>query len=324
MPPDGELYIRFSASDDGERDIPPGTVWWLSPAIEIINGFDSSTAQADDLDQAIRVKVGNQGANTRTDVTVQVYAADWGTANPWLQSLGGTAGVAGGPFTVVGNADIGPPDTEGVIDIGWTPAASELGGLSEKHVCLFANAHRPGDGAPQSDPPSFSIPTNQHHAQRNIKLRPAASGGGMFFGFHAANLAERGARFVLEIAPVKTRRLAPFETRHLRSADWLTAAQKELGGERLGPVPAPERPALVLGGKRGGSKLEVELDGGQQVPLAIDAGKAPKEPGIQRFDIVQRAARTGDVVGGARLLVAVLPGGAFPKRLRRDPDLRED
>jgi hypothetical protein len=319
MPNDGELYIRYSDTDNGDRDIPAGSTYWLSPAVEIINGFDAGTAVAEDPDQAVRVRVGNRGGNTRTDVTVQVYATDWGTTNPWLQTLGGGAGTPGGPFTVVGNAKV-QNGNEGIIDIGWTPAPAELGGADEKHVCLFANVHRPGDGAPQSNPPAFAVPTNQHHAQRNIKLTAAPTLASMAFGLHAANLGDDTEVFLLEVRPVKRGRLAPFENRHLRSARWLGAVQERVG-ERLAAQPPAKRPLLEFDGRKG-EELKVELEAGQQIPVTVRAGKAPRDPGLHRFDIVQRSARTGDVVGGARLIVAVLPKQLVPKRLRRDLDLR--
>jgi len=319
MPNDGELYIRYSDTDNGDRDIPPGVVHYLSPAIEIINGFDAGTAVANDPDQAVRVRVGNRGGNTRTDAMVQVYACDFGTANPWLQSLGGPAGTPGGPFTVVGNARV-QDGNEGIVDIGWTPATSELGGATQKHVCLFANVHRTGDGAPQSNPPVFNVPTNQHHAQRNIKLSATAMGGSFAFGLFAANLGDDADAFLLELVPVKRARLAPFENRHLRSARWLGAAQERLG-ERLAPL-RPARAWLAAGGQEG-EELKLELKPGAQVPVTLVADGAPKEPGLLRFDVVQRSARTGDVVGGGRVMVAVVPDELVPKRLRPDPDLRD-
>ena len=318
MPQDGELYIRYSDTDNGERDIPSGVAYYLSPALEIINGLDAGTAVAEDPDQAVRVRVGNRGANLRNDVMVQVYCTDWGTTNPWLQSLGGSAGTPGGPFTVVGNAKV-QDGNEGIVDIGWSPATSELGSATHKHVCLFANVHRPGDGALQSDPPVFSVPTNQHHAQRNIKLSAASMLAPMIFGLHAANLGERAEAFLIEVRPVKRARLTPFENRHLRSARWLAPVEERLGG-RLAPLAPAKQPQLEVEGKKA-ARLEVELEPGQQIPVILRAGRAPKEPGLQRFDIVQRAARTGEIVGGGRLMAAVLPKELVPKRLRRDADL---
>jgi hypothetical protein len=319
MPQDGELYIRYSSTDNGERDIPSGVAHYLSPALEIINGFDAGTAVANDPDQAIRVRVGNRGGNTRTDVMVQVYACDFGTVNPWLQSLGGSAGTPGGPFTVVGNAKV-QDGNEGIVDIGWSPAPSELGNATEKHVCLFANVHRPGDGAAQSDPPVWHVTTNQHHAQRNIKLRAAAAGDSMLMGLHAANIGDAAEVFQLAVRPLRTKRLAPFENRHLASARWLTAAKERLGG-RLAPLPPVRAQLEWEGGK--GEELEVELEPGAQIPLTLAVRRASKQPGLQRFEVVQRSARTGEVVGGALLIAAVVPDELVPKRLRRDPDLPE-
>jgi hypothetical protein len=316
MPPSGELYIRYSDTDNGARDIPAGTTYWLSPALEIINGYDAGTAVANDPDQAVRVWVGNQGSNLRTDVLVQVYACDFGTTNPYLQSLGGSAGTPGGPFQVPGNAHV-QNGNEGYVDIGWSPATSELGGLTEKHVCLFANVHRTGDGAPQSDPPVWSIPTNQHHAQRNIKLRATGMGGMFWAGFSAANMFETKQDFVLEVLPVKNRRLAPFENRHLASARWLGAARDVLRTKLVPLAPVPAR----IGWKGGeGEQLKLALEPGEQVPLRLGAERMPKEPGVLRFDVVQRTAR-GRVVGGARLIAVTLPDELIPKRMQRDPDL---
>jgi hypothetical protein len=319
MPEPGELYIRYSASDNGQRDIPAGVVHYASPALEIVRGVDAGTAQANDPNQAILVRVGNQGSNTRTDVMVQVYVGDFGTSNPWLQSLGGSAGTPGGPFTVVGDAKV-QDSNEGEIEIGWSPAPSELGGATEKHVCLFANVHRPGDGAPQTDPPDWRVRTNQHHAQRNIKLRPAGTAASLIMGLHAANLGEETEVFQLAVRPFSTKRLAGFETRHLASAQWLAAVEERLE-RQLMPL-APVRAQLEWEGGKG-EELKVELPPGEQIPLALNAGTASKEPGLLRFAVEQRSARTGEVVGAAVLIAAVIPEELIPERLRRDPDLQK-
>ena len=318
MPNSGELYIRWSATDNGDRDLASGDQYWLSPAVEVINGIDAGTAVAEDPDQAVRVRVGNRGGNTRTDVMVQVYCTDWGTTNPWLQSLGGPAGTPGGPFTVVGNAKV-QNNNEGIVDIGWTPSTLELGGVAEKHVCLFANVHRTGDGAPQSNPPVFNVPTNQHHAQRNIKLAAATEAAPMVFGLHAANLGDDAEVFEFEVLPIRRKQLLPFENRHLLTANWLRPVHERLGA-RLRPE-LPARPPVLQADGRKGERLKLELEAGQQIPLTVRAGRAPKEPGLHRYDIVQRSGRNGKVVGGARLIVAVLPKHLVPKRLHRDLDL---
>ena len=318
MRPDGELYIRYSATDNG-GPIPSGTPYYLSPAIEIVGGVDAGTARAG-VAQLIRVWVGNLGSNTRTDVTVQVFATDWGTINPWLQSLGGTSGAPGGPFTVVGNA-AWQTNTEGVIDIGWQPSPAELGGNMQKHVCLFANVHRSGDGAPMTPTPSFDVIGNQHHAQRNIKLVAMSFMKRLRFGLWAANMFEERREFLLEVAGLREARLDPIERRHLRSAAWLARAQDKLGKPLPGRTPGRAPILVTREGK--GEKLEVSLEPGEQIPLILEAGQAGDEPGLQRFEIVQRDARTGDVVGGGRLIAAVVPEELIPDELTTDPDLPE-
>jgi hypothetical protein len=319
VPASGELYIRYSATDHGERDIPAGTQYWLSPAIEIIgSGMGAGTIVAG-IDQLVRVYVGNKSSNAHTDVTVQVFATNWGTMNPWLQSLGGPAGRDGGPFTVVGGAKW-ENASEGVIDIGWHPDPSELDGLPQKHVCVFANVQRPGDGAPQSNPPDFSdIPTNQHHAQRNMTLVAAPLGGGMGMMFHAANMGEAAEVFLLEVTETAGPRLDALDVRQLISADWMARAEKRLGKRPPLRKKAGDLRLEVKGSKEKGPRLKLELEAGQQVPVVLRAKPAvPKEPGLHRFTIVQRRAKTGEIVGGARLLVAVLPKELIPKPLLAD------
>ena len=45
-----------------------------------------------------------------------------------------------------------------------------------------------------------------------------------------------------------------------------------------------------------------------------------RSPGLRRFMVVQRDAGSGDVVGGAELLTAVVPRRLIPKPLRDDLD----
>jgi hypothetical protein len=314
VPPSGELYIRYSATDHGERDIPPGTQYWLSPAIEIDGSGLGSTVIAAGKNQTVKVHVGNQGSNSHDDVNVQVYATNWGTVNPWLQSLGGPVGTPAGPFTVLGSAQ-----GEAIVEIGWHPSTTELDGQTEKHVCLFANVYRTGDGAPQSNPPDFGdIVTNQHHAQCNMTLKAVPLGSHIGSIVHAGNILGEREEFLLEVRETAGTRLDALDKRHLAAAPWLERAQKKVGttlplhtkAGALGlelkgkPVKAP-RPELRL-----------TLDPGQQVPLVLTAKPSnPKQPGLHRFTILQRRAKTGELVGGARLLVAVLPKQLIPKPL---------
>jgi hypothetical protein len=319
VPQDGDLYIRHSATDHGERDLPPGTVFWTSPAIRVLgSGLGDGVAVADQ-DQTVRVLVGNRNVtNAFTDVQVQVYAAEWGAANPWLFSLGGAQGVAIGPQTVVAHArhDV---NTEGVFEISWRPDSTELGGADHKHICLLANVWAGSEGTEQAAGVIFGdIPTNQHHAQRNITLNAAAMDDAMAFGFHAGNPFERGAAFTVEVAEVDNRRLNPVEAFHLAGADWLVAAQEKLG-KRLELLP-PVGDVRIEGAGQEGSRLKLELEGGEQIPVRLRTPKADDTPGLRRFMVVQRSARSGDVVGGGELLTAVVPAELIPKPLRGDLD----
>jgi hypothetical protein len=319
VPQDGDLYIRHSATDHGERDLPPGTVFWTSPAIRVLGSGLGDGAAVADQDQTVRVLVGNRNlTNAFTDVQVQVYAAEWGAANPWLFSLGGAQGVPIGPQTVVAHArhDVA---TEGVFEVSWRPDSSELGGAAFKHVCLLANVWAAGEGAQQAAGVIFSdIPTNQHHAQRNITLNAAAPDGAMAFGFHAGNPFEGGDAFTLEVVEPKGRRLAPVETFHLAGADWLVAAQEKLG-KPLELLPPLGDVRIETGGQEG-SRVELKLEGGEQLPAVLRTPKGDDTPGVRRFMVVQRSARTGDVVGGAELLTAVVPPELIPEPLRGDLD----
>ena len=238
MPPSGDLYIRYSATDHGDRDIPAGTDYYLSPAIEIIgSGLALGIARAD-IDQTVRVYVGNKGANAHTDVNVQVYCTDWGTSSGWMQSLGGPAGREVGPLTVVGNAKW-DTNSEGVFDVNWHPVAAELDNGTAKHVCLFANVYRPDDGEVQPNPPNFSdIPTNQHHAQRNITLAGASLGSKIRFILWATSLVEEGGVFLLEVAETRGR-LDRIDARQLAGTEWLSEAQDAVGKK----LPLHKRPA---------------------------------------------------------------------------------
>ena len=313
MPPSGDLYIRYSATDHGERDIPPGTEYYLSPAIEILgSGLGPGTARAD-IDQTVRVYVGNKGANAHTDVNVQVYCTDWGTSSGWMQSLGGPAGREVGPLTVVGNAKW-DTNSEGVFDVNWHPVAAELNGAMTKHVCLFANVYRPDDGAAQTNPPNFSdIPSNQHHAQRNITLAAAIMGNKIRFVLWATSLVEEGGVFLLEVAETPGR-LDRIDARQLAGTEWLSEAQGAIGGK----LALHKRPADLRLEAEGqaGRRLKLELEPGKMVPVVLGATPArSQEPGLHRFSIVQRSASTGEIVAGARLLVAALPEKLIPKEL---------
>jgi hypothetical protein len=257
--------------------------------------------------------------NAFTDVQVQVYAAEWGAANPWLFSLGGSQGVPIGPQTVVAHArhDI---NTEGVFEVSWRPDSTELGGADHKHICLLANVWAGSEGAEQSAGVIFSdIPTNQHHAQRNITLNAAATGSAMAFGFHAGNPGEAGAAFTLEVVEVKGRRLTPVERFQLAGAEWLVAAQKQL--EKPLELLPPLGEARIEAGGQVGARVKLKLEAGEQIPVALHGAKQEsRSPGLRRFMVVQREARSGDVVGGAELLTAVVPRKLIPKPLRADLD----
>ena len=242
MPQDGDLYIRHSATDHGERDLPPGTVHWRSPAIRVLgSGLGEGVAVAD-LDQTVRVQVGNRNlTNAFTDVEVQVWAADWGAANPFLFSLGGTAGVPIGPQTVVAHArhDV---DTEGIFEVSWRPDASELGGADHNHICLLANVWAASEGAEQASGVIFTdIPTNQHHAQRNITLNAAVPGGADGVRLPRRQpVRARAPRSRSRSSSSRTAGSNPVERVNLAGAEWLVAAQKKLEEPLAGAAGAAE------------------------------------------------------------------------------------
>jgi hypothetical protein len=320
VPQDGDLYIRHSATDHGERDLAAGTVFWTSPAIRVLGSGLGDGAAVADQDQTVRVLVGNRNlTNAFTDVEVQVYAAEWGAANPWLFSLGGTQGVPIGPQTVVAHArhDI---NNEGVFEVSWRPDSSELGGADHKHICLLANVWAGSEGAEQSAGVIFNdILTNQHHAQRNITLNAAAPGNAMAFGFNAGNPGEEGAAFVLEIVELTDRRLNPIEAFHLAGAEWLVEAQEKL--EKPLELLPPLGDVRIEAGDQSGSRVKLKLEAGEQIPVTLHGSKGEsRRPGLRRFMVVQRFAGSDDVVGGAELLTAVVPPELIPKPLRGDLD----
>ena len=320
MPQDGDLYIRHSATDHGERDLAAGTVYYLSPAIRILGSGLGEGAAVVDQDQTVRVHVGNRNlTNAFTDVQVQVYAADWGAANPFLLTLGGATGVPIGPQPVVAHARH-DNNTEAIFEVSWRPDSSELGGADHNHICLLANVWAGSEGAEQATGVIFTdILTNQHHAQRNCTLNAAAPGGQMAFGFQAGNPFEQGAAFTLEVVEVKNRRLDPVERFNLGGAEWLVAARKKLE-EPLEVLPALDKVQIDTGDQKG-SRVKLKLEAGEQIPVTLRAAKTDtKSPGLRRFMVVQRDAGSGDVVGGAELLTAVVPRRLIPKQLRDDHD----
>jgi hypothetical protein len=76
----------------------------------------------------------------------------------------------------------------------------------------------------------------------------------------------------------------------------------------------------IEGAGQEGSRLKLELEGGEQIPVRLRTPKADDTPGLRRFMVVQRSARSGDVVGGGELLTAVVPAELIPKPLRGDLD----
>ncbi len=141
----------------------------------------------------------------------------------------------------------------------------------------------------------------------------------MAFGFHAGNPFEQGAAFTLEVVEVKNRRLDPVERFSLAGAEWLDAARKKLE-KPLEVLPALDKVQIDTGNQKG-SRVKLKLEGGEQIPVTLRAAKtASKSPGLRRFMVVQRHAGSGDVVGGAELLTAVVPPRLIPKALRNDLD----
>ena len=102
-------------------------------------------------------------------------------------------------------------------------------------------------------------------------------------------------------------------------AEWLVAARKKLE-EPLEVLPALDKVQIDTGDQKG-SRVKLKLEAGEQIPVTLRAAKTDtKSPGLRRFMVVQRDAGSGDVVGGAELLTAVVPRRLIPKPLRDDHD----
>ena len=192
------LYIRWSESgSDDNRTNPGSSVWWLSKSLQIDNPNDA--AQDDGLavtgaDQVISVRVDT--VLMTTNVAVQAWVCAYGTAGaPFLPSANGEQGLlrdlddALNPYTANPVAATAPFTSQLEVRLPWTPLGSDLSAIgapaaADLHVCVLANVYSTageGDGAQIPGPgrPVIDVPTNRHHAQRNITIHPVAAGGGM-------------------------------------------------------------------------------------------------------------------------------------------------
>jgi hypothetical protein len=340
------LFIKYKPTDTGARPIPScgsGEIPWLSTAIDIVPG----PAQVGVACQ-IRVRVDSKTVSFPGGaVKVQVWVCDYtggvgpstATAPPYDPVSGDAS--SGGPTIVAGTVTPGAPPGAQTVAVPWTPKATELRNPRPDgsfHMCVAANVFSDDpvagiDGASLGVGQFLNLCGNQHHAQKNLSILPAAApGGGGMFPFMLGIGAEEDAIFELEAREVRRERFELAELKDLAALvfvelpegfDLATLEKLHASGEEVELLLAGERarvheargPAgpfeLEAPGQKG-HRVKVEVPAGrpQTVRLRVRLGKEDEPGAVHAFDIVQRFAsgkHEGRLAGGARALLVFAP-----------------
>ena len=321
------LYIRWShtGSDDNRTD-PGASPWCWSKSLQIINPNDATQDDGlalAEVEQFISVRVDT--LLMTTNVAVQAWVCAYGTAGaPFLPSANDTDGLfrdvddALNPFTANPVAPTEPFTNQLEVKLPWKPLNSDLPAIgapagADLHVCLLANVYSTagvGDGAQIPGPgrPAINVATNRHHAQRNIKVHPAPSSGGMMLiGMFSGNPFEEGdGLFLIGAAGAVKPQLERDDLKRLQAGRWLRE-DGELPGRggtlRLADDPLKDL-KLAIAGETGQGDVKVRLAAGKPQPLEIEVDVPKAEPGtLHVLDVDHRDGDGELAVGGARVLV---------------------
>lgn len=295
----GDLLIKTTTSDTGERPLVPCTDYWRSPSVWLDGGVDQATAKVG-VPNTINVRVHNISANDIADVNVEAWVCDY------TVGVGPSGGIpsAGGSLPMTGFIATIPANSQrtAVCSPAWTPLASDVATFNG-HVCIAANCFSDGgDGASVIGEP-LKICCDSHHAQRNIAIKAVGRSKAMRFRFQVANPdLDEERLFFIHVEEVRGRgAFGRAEREQVRSGP---LRKLDLRKSRFRPL------ALHFEGD--------DIKPGQEVEMVL----RPKEPRVlelvaefnereqignfHTFDIIERTD-DGDVVGGARVLAVIAP-----------------
>jgi len=150
------IYIKTFDGDDGSRPIPPGTLFWNSPDVEL---FDGSTLIATNElkgghNYEVNVLVTNDGDYAATACTVDLFIC-----HPSL-----ALNLANAKFLGVKSVYINPHDAA-FVSFPFSATATDIG-----HRCLFARAYSAVSKDMPVDADWFNTATDRHTAQQNLSI----------------------------------------------------------------------------------------------------------------------------------------------------------
>jgi hypothetical protein len=294
----GKLLMRRDGADTGARPIDPCTNFWSSPDL-FVSGGTSNTQAQQGVVHTIRARVKNISTQAVEDVNVEAWVCDY-TAGPLPTGQISPPGKVSGfrPGTLGAGASA-------VIDCSptWTPTAAQVA-MNNGHLCLAANTWaelpRP-DGVELPAAGTLKICCDSHHAQCNISLVGTGESGEAEIDMMLRAPEELDAmRMRLELRAITGREgFGAGEKRLLRS-------HRKFGRRKITLSRHKPREFFFEGpGIEPTREAELEVDSKKGIRLRIHAAKAKGQPKntLQLFDITTTDPETGELIGGARLMV---------------------
>lgn len=223
------LYIRATATDIGDRPIPPGTNYWNSPDIELYdsNNILISTNQLKrNQNYTIKVLVHNDGDMSCNSCTVDLFICD------------PTIGFNRMSATQIGIQTISIlGHSTAVASFNFTPKAE-----NEGHQCLFARAYSYVNGDLPNSGDQFPTTTDRHIGQQNLSI---VKQGSEFEFMIAPDFLVDKAKLKLKVTQQKT----PIQNFKLKSLADLKTTNKTIDSKKLLFIknldfPVTTRPAI--------------------------------------------------------------------------------
>src|SRR3954451_24915494 len=296
----GKLLIKRDGTDNGSRPLEVCDNYWSSPDL-FIEGGPSNTQAIQGVAHTVKVRVKNISTTDPVeDIDVEAWVCDY-TAGPLptgqIAPPGRMTGFRGGTLGPGASAVIACAPT-------WTPTAAQVA-INNGHLCLAANGWgelpQP-DGSELAAAGILKICCDSHHAQCNISLIGVQPGG---MGLQPMRLrAPKGLNrmpMLLEIKPITGK------VGFGRAEKQLIRSHKEFG--RFKDVTVSRRKAVdfFIEGDGFGPAREVELDvdakKGKKVQIQVAVDPSARRHSLQLFDVTTADPRTGERIGGARLMV---------------------